>query len=75
MSGVLWSFYPSLNTVKCWKRTEGHRRNENSSERHKRKFKKNSYKEEVFFESHTSKISVKSIISNLDMTLFIIKNY
>ena len=50
MLGVLWSFYPRLNTVKCWKRMEGHRSNENSFEGHRRKFKKKRpYKEEVFF--------------------------
>ena len=39
MPGALWSFYPPLNTVKQWKRTEGHRRNESSFEGHKTKFK------------------------------------
>ena len=30
--GALWSFYPPLNTVKCWKQTEDYRRNESSFE-------------------------------------------
>jgi len=46
--GALWSFYPPLNTVNCWKRTGGHRRNKSLFKDHRRKFKKKHIKKRFF---------------------------